>query len=155
MIRTLKDIIAVLMQIEMNFSKIYRNIAAVDGIYSRKLKSIAAVLAKEEEIHYGWYKNLLEDTNLVNIQLSDVVYEKANQNLKSFKSSILWSKVADEHEIIKAARDYELLNAETLWNIYNIVKEGEEDSSTSLLSFLEELIRIEEQHALNLKAFLK
>lgn len=156
--RRVRDIINILMQIEMNFSKLYMNISELDGKYSIKLKTIAAILSKEEMIHYEWYKNLLGNNNLLDILLNEDFYEKASSNLKAFKSSISRTAFYRENDIIKTAYEYELINVDTLQDILNLInqaKEKEENEGNDLIGLLKELIRIEEKHAENLKTFIK
>lgn len=152
-IKKLKDILFVLMQIELSFSKLYRTLAIVDNQYPDRLKTIMSVLAKEEESHYEWYKGLLEDVNLEDIPVEEDIYEITVKNLESFKDSISTMRVT--YGIIQTAYDYELKNGETLWTILGFIEKYKKNEDDPLSKFLADLIKMEESHAANLKQFLK
>jgi rubrerythrin len=153
--RSLKDILFILMKFELSFSNLYKTVSKTEGLYSARLKTIAAVLAKEEAAHYEWLKSLLEDDSLKSILLDEAVYEAAEKNLEAFGKSIAWTGMSSDAELLQFAYDYELKNAQTLWNIYSVAKEYEKDEEAALIKFLVELIKTEESHAANLKQFLK
>lgn len=160
--RNLKEILFLLMQIEQNFSRFYRNVSEVEGQYSNRLRTISAVLSREEDAHCQWYGKLLEEGDLKDVTMDEEVYEAARKNLEAFKQTLARTKVPRERDILQFAYDYEIRNAQTLWNIYGHVKEykgGEQEIGSrereSFLKLLEDLIRTEETHAANLKQFMK
>ena len=155
MSRSIKDILTFLIQIELNFSKLYTMISVVDGQYSGKLKTIAAVLAREEASHYELYRELLEEGGFKDIKVEDEIFEVMRKNLDSFKNSISYSNIYTDVDLIQTAYDYELENGVILWTIYSSIKEGKNDEERSFVKLLEDLIKIEESHAANLKPFIK
>ena len=155
MSKSLRDILLVLMQIEMNFNKLYTITSVLDGKYSSKIKTITAVLAREEASHYEWYENLLEQNDYNDIKIEDKIYEIARKNLDSFYSSISRSDIHADENLIQTAYDYEIKNEETLREIYNAVKEEKCNEKETLMKFLEDIIKTEESHAANLKMFIR
>ncbi len=59
MSRQIFKLVDLLMQIEENFSRLYNNIACLDGTYAPQIKTAAKVLSRQEANHAQKYKELL------------------------------------------------------------------------------------------------
>jgi len=152
--KTLEDIINILMQIELNFSKVYKNIAEVNEIYPDRLKTIARILSRDELIHYEQYKKLLEEKSFGNLYVYGGIYERIADVMKGYKDTISWDGLSGEKNIIRKSIEYEVKNREALIEIHEYLSEINDERNSEIMEFIGDLIVKEEKHANDLRKYL-
>ena len=55
--RYMSELMSILQEVEMNFSRLYKNVAIREGQYNPKLKTAASVLSRQEKEHADAYEN--------------------------------------------------------------------------------------------------
>jgi len=151
MSRHVYELVRLLMQIEENFSRMYNNIACLDGSYAPQIKTVAKVLSRQESNHAQKYNDLLTSANLAEIQISEEIFEKTMIMLKSFKRKIKLERMHDIGELLEYAVQFEKENANALTEILQSLDEQE----SAFKTLLEQLVKAEEEHIQMLSAFIK
>ncbi len=87
--KTASELIQMLRDVEMNFSRLYANVATIEGQYNPRLKTAAMVLSHQESDHAKAYddmqKTLREKGDL---RLSETFHEKARALLHDFRHGV-------------------------------------------------------------------
>lgn len=148
MAHSLITLIPLLIQIEENFSRLYSNIAHIDGQYNPKLKTVAMVLSRQEKVHASNYSHLTHIYKAEDMIISQEIYEEIREVLIDFKKTIQREDFQNLTELLTFAIECEKKTGEILQNI------GELDLPEKLKSFVDDLIKAEYNHAKSLQQFL-
>lgn len=146
------ELIELLIKIEENFSRVYKNISSINGKYAPKIKTAASVLASQEATHAQRYRDILKKTELATIYIDDSVYEKALMLLTAFKEKIKLEHVYEIREFVEYAVHFERENAIML---NKILEELDAESDKAFQDLLKHLIHVEKEHSATLETFIR
>lgn len=156
MVYTIVDLIAKLIAIEQNACKMYKNIAFMENGDRSSFKTVAKVLAKEEERHVEFYHKLMKKAaEFPDIEIDFELYDKASSLIQEFKKRIIMPADLDTGNIIAFALEFEKQNAALLIDIRGRLFKKSEDTESTIYMALTDLIIEEEKHVKNLKCFVK
>ncbi len=151
--KTASELIQMLRDVELNFSRLYANVAAIEGQYNPRLKTAAMVLSHQESDHAKAYddmqKNLREKGDL---RLSEVFHEKARVLLHDFRHGVATREMGNVNALIDFAVAYERQNAELLRALSESVDASQQPE---LLKLINDLVDIEKEHSSTLLGFRK
>jgi rubrerythrin len=153
MTKTLEHVIPILVQIEENFSRLYSNVASIDGQYNPQLKTAALVLARQEMEHADYYRKLLVTLGGTEISIGDVLYYRIKNVLEEFKKGIQRKNHDTIEELLLYAIGFENRNGDVLRAIKNNVV-ADSEGALQLIELMDDLIKAEELHAKTLENFL-
>jgi ferritin-like protein len=149
----LEDLLVNLKNIEGNFSKFYKNISNMES-YTSKIRSVAKVLAREEQRHVLFYDEMLKEfKGDIYITLEKDVYIKSKQFLIDFKDELCLNDMNSNSNLIEMAIKYEKLNVEIIKDIIEMLEQNYEQNKRTIDLF-SVLLNEEIKHSNNLKAFL-
>ncbi len=152
--KTVRELIPLLIQTEEAFSRLYNNIASIDGQYNPKVKTAASVLARQEGEHAKFYRSIMESEEYdINVEVDDSVFEHARRSLFDFKDSIMYEGHSSTDELLKYAIAYERTNEDVLRKIKGSLEKTE--GNESLITLFNNLISAECQHSSTLEGFIK
>lgn len=132
----------------------YKQIAATKGVYP-SIKTVALVLAREEEKHVESHNNLkesLKDKELDEIDFD--VYDKVSGLISEFQSRIMMSTIYNVKELVLAALVLESQYLALLVDIQGRMVKNKEDVERISYKVLESLLEDEKKRINNLKVFL-
>ncbi|PKM93888.1 MAG: hypothetical protein CVU84_13340 [Firmicutes bacterium HGW-Firmicutes-1] len=145
-----------LMQLEENFSTLYKNISILEGKFDMSIKNVSSVLSREELRHVEIYQKLIEDLKSKEPILIDVtLINDARGYLLMFKQNLNYTMLKSANEILVFALDLENKNGFILKQILELLLKDENENSKQLIAIFEELIIEEQKHALNLQKVIK
>lgn len=148
------DVLDKLIILEEKAIKMYRQIAATKDI-SPSLKTVALVLAKEEEKHIESYSVLME--NFKDKELDEIdfdIYDKVSSLLNEFQSRIVMPEASDVKSLLSFALELESQNLALLLDIQGRMVKYKDDVEKVSYKVLEYLLEDEKKHIDNLKIFV-
>lgn len=148
------DLLDKLVLIEKKAIDMYKQIAKTKNA-SSSLKTVALVLAKEEERHvesYNAIKQSLKGKELDEIDFD--VYDKVSSLVNQFQSRIILPDTSDVKELLLFALEFESQNLALLLDIQGRMVKNKEDVERVSYKVLEGLLEDEKKHINNLKAFV-
>lgn len=152
---TIVDLLKKLEALEENAFSMYKELASLEEGYDIKLRTVARILASEEERHIALYRKLIgqaEKEPETTIDFS--IYDKASSLVDSFKKRIVKPKVKSVKELVQFSVEFERENVALLIDIRGRMVRKEEDSVTFNYLTLTELIMEEQKHVETLNVFL-
>lgn len=132
----------------------YKQTAATKGIYP-SIKTVALVLAREEEKHVESHNNLkesLKDKELDEIDFD--VYDKVSGLISEFQSRIIMPNIYNVKDLVLAALVLESQYLALLVDIQGRMVKNKEDVERLSYKVLEGLLEDEKKRINNLKVFL-
>ncbi|MGY0373862.1 hypothetical protein [Clostridium sp. JNZ J1-5] len=151
---TILDLIDKFIEIEEKGFNIYNTILNMEHKDNR-VKSIAMVLAKEEERHIKYYKALKNQLKGNEEEIDFIAYDKASFLVNKYKESINVESFKESKEILLSALDLENQNLALLIDIQGRIVKSREDSQGVTYKILSRIIKEEHKHIDNLKPFIK
>ena len=148
------DILDKLIILEKKAIKMYRQIAKAKDV-SPSLKTVALVLAKEEEKHIESYNVLME--NLKDKELDEIdfdIYDKVSSLLNEFQNRIVMPEASDVKSLLSFALELESQNLALLIDIQGRMVKYKDDVEKASYKVLEYLLEDEKKHIDNLKIFV-
>ncbi len=147
----MSELMSILQEVEMNFSRLYKNVAAREGQYDPKLKTAASVLSRQEKDHADAYAERVSALKKTGDLLLDAGYcEVAKKLLLDFKKEIQVREIGNVDELITFAVRYERLNAEMLGKL---LSEVGGQTNPEIRQLLRALIDIKKEHSVILLSF--
>lgn len=144
------------MELEVNFSLLYKNIAVIEGERDNSIKTVSFILSREETRHIALFKNLIEDLNNKQpILVDSEVIETSRQYVINFKKSLNLVTGKNSSELLQKALEFEVKNLEVLKKILKLLLAQDYEYAKEMATIFEELITEEEKHASNIKIALK
>lgn len=154
MVRDIKEILPILIQIEEAFARLYHNVATIEGQYNPKLKSTALVLSRQEKDHAQYYNELsMKKEILEGITVSEDFFQEIKKTLIIFKDTIHKSTFSTTNELLEFAIAYEKKNGYILRELSDELEK--KSGYVELKALLAELLEAEERHSSTLEHFLK
>ncbi len=153
MTKTVEHILPMLIQIEENFSRLYHNVATIDGQYNTQLKTAAMVLVRQEKEHADYYRGLLDQFKGSDITIDEGLYYNIKSVLSEFKKGIQRKNHDSIESLLRYAIGFENRNGDVLRAIRNNIK-GQDEASIQLISLIDNLIKAEAAHSKTLELFL-
>ncbi|PKM51174.1 MAG: hypothetical protein CVV02_08490 [Firmicutes bacterium HGW-Firmicutes-7] len=145
-----------LMDLEMNFSTLYKNISNLEGQLDVSIKNVGLVLSREELRHVQTYEKLIDDLkNKEPILIDSTIIDNARGHLIMFKQNLNHTLLKSVNDILIFALDLENKNGYILKQLLELVIKDENEYSKELVSIFEALIIEEQRHAKNLKQVIK
>ena len=148
------DILDKLIILEKKAIKMNRQIAKAKDV-SPSLKTVALVLAKEEEKHIESYNVLME--NLKDKELDEIdfdIYDKVSSLLNEFQNRIVMPEASDVKSLLSFALELESQNLALLIDIQGRMVKYKDDVEKASYKVLEYLLEDEKKHIDNLKIFV-
>lgn len=153
---TIVDLLAKLVSIEQNACNMYKNMAFMDTGSFPAFKTVANILAIEEERHVIVYKKLMDEAgSFSDIELDLSLYDKASELIQEFKKRIAIPVAIDNKSIIEFALEFEKKNLALLLDVRGRWVRKPEDAEGTVYMTLTDLIIEEEKHVKNLEPFCK
>lgn len=148
------DLLDNLIVIEQNTCRMYRYIASSDSSAANSLKTVAMVLAKEEERHIAFYQNIKKEVSLhKDIEIDFDIYDKASSLVLEFKKFIAKPQAKNAEELVQYALNMERENVALLLNVQGRLVRKPDDRDTMSYLALSDLITEEQKHINNLQVF--
>lgn len=145
-----------LMELEINFAALYKNIAEFDQQQNREIKNVANVLSREEYRHITLYKELIEDLNKKpSILIDEELMIRAKEYVIEFKQILNVPSIQTSNELLTIALEFETRNAMLLKNILELLLSNENEQVKDIIVVFEKLIIEEQKHVINIKRVLK
>ena len=144
---TILDILEKLINIEEDALKIYIQIAETAKNDSLKISIVAKTIAKQEEKHIEYYKNLIHDLDGKLTEAIDFyLYDKAAKLLFEFINNIQLPQVNNVKQLLKFALEFEKSNIGLLLDIQGRLVGKIEDVDNDIYKIISMIIKEEQKH---------
>lgn len=148
MSKSLFQIIPLLIKIEENFSRLYSNVASIEGQYNPSLRSAALVLSRQERDHAQKYRDLQNSLNPKDLEVEDGVYNAILAQVNTFMHSMQKENFKEPSDFLHYAIMCEKKTGDLLRSIKLLQLTPEVDE------LIDELIVAEDSHSSALAQFL-
>ena len=152
--KTVTDILAILMKVELNFATLYHNMAIVHGSIDIKLKTACLVLERQEREHAKFYERLiLEYQQQEPIYVNDALFEVIQHLVTQFKNDLSMVQKNAVQDLLEFAVSYEYANGRVLETFLSALT-AINDPHGKIRQIVEELLRAETRHIDAIEVFL-
>ncbi len=153
---TIVDLLEKLIALEQAACGMYRGLAQQAENRNTRLGTTARVLAKEEERHVEFYRNLRQEASkFEDINIGFDIYDKASSLINQFKKRIAVPRLEDSKALVKFAIEFEKENIALLLDIQGRMVKNEGDVLNTVYMAISDLIAEESKHVKSLEVFLK
>lgn len=148
----ISDIIEKLINIEEDSVELYNKLESINKTSLPAVSLVSKVLAKEEERHVLYYKELLKNVKEKNnAEIDFFLYDKAAKQLFEFRSRTAAPQLNNVSDLIKFAIESEKSNIALVLDIQGKLVEKLDDVSKDIYEVLTLIIKEEQQHEAKLK----
>lgn len=144
---TILDILEKLVNIEENALNIYVQIAETIKNDSLRISIVAKTIAKQEQRHIEYYKNLMHDLDGKLTETIDFyLYDKAAKLLFEFINNIQPPQVNNVKQLLKFALEFERSNIGLLLDVQGRLIGKADDVNNNTYKIISMVIREEKEH---------
>lgn len=144
---TILDILEKLINIEEDALKIYIQIAEAAKNNSLRISIVAKTIAKQEQKHIEYYKNLMHDLDGKLTETIDFyLYDKAAKLLFEFINNIQLPQINSVKQLLKFALEFERSNIGLLLDIQGRLLGKIDDVDNDIYKVISIIIKEEHEH---------
>lgn len=152
----ISDIIEKLITIEEDSVELYSRLENTNKVSSPAISLVSKALAKEEERHVLYYKELLKNVKEKNnAEIDFFLYDKAAKQLFEFRNRIASPHLDNVRDLIKFAVEFEKGSIGLILDIQGKLVEKLDDVSNEIYEVLSLVIKQEREHEKMLNSLLK